>query len=1017
MNICSQLKKGLVEMFFWASMWLTVVSVFPESASAFDLLSMPEPTYTAPASAGGDSYMTGISSDARYVLLGSTANNLARRMNGKPYIMREPRAVNSFLRDRFLGTTILISSDPTDTYEANSDAFATGISTNGQYIVFESGATNLVAGDTNPVADTDIFVRDVINKSTTLVTVGLDGASANDLSSESAITPDGRFVVFSSAATNLVSNDTNGISDVFVRDLQLGVTRLVSVGAKPATASALSSYGLAVSKSECPVITPDGKFVAFISTATNILPDVTTFGDVYVRSMATDTTLCVSTNAKHYFSSGKIQFYSEKISDDGQFVVFQGALTTSPTNALIFRHNIQTGDDDVIASNAIPTPYFRTTDILDMTPDGRFVAFIGANGGTTGVYVWDAQTASTTQVSIATNGTSPAKLNCEAPTVSEDGRFALFVCDATNLTTNAVAPGLHLYRRDLQAGVTELIDVGTNQDALMRTVAGDSAMSADGRYVVFDCADADIVTNDNNESWDVFLRDLTVETTELISVHQPSLFSQTSTRRKLDASVAISTNEQYVVFSCKGEGLVSGYSNNVSDVYVRDLVNQSNFLVSVDTNGLAEANGDSFEPVISSDGRYVAFTSYATNLVVGDTNKDSDVFIRDLQNPVPVLVSVNASGEGSLGGGSSSPSISAEGKYVLFLNGARAVLRDTIVGTNFVLATNATALAMTPDGRYSAFFGTPTGANPSIYIWDSQLVRRIYTNIVTSVSKISISANGEWLAYVNSSGATVVNRITKTSKSLGAIASLTHSGFRFSGDGHWFVYATARAGVADDTNGLSDVYLYDTQSTSNFLVSRSFYSGKAPMGASDSPDISMDGRFIIYASTAADIVPADDNSGKDIFLYDQQSGVTTILSASGKSGNSANSISMKPSFTGNGQTAVFHTWASDLTESDFNQADDLLAVRISSTNSLFYSTNPPPVFAGEIIFAPGGVGSNPRLNWAVVPGIAYQVQFKDDLTDADWQPINGSIVIEGSQGSVLDLTPNPDHRFYRLVAY
>jgi hypothetical protein len=437
----------------------------------------------------------------------------------------------------------------------------------------------------------------------------------------------------------------------------------------------------------------------------------------------------------------------------------------------------------------------------------------------------------------------------------------------------------------------------------------------------------------------------------------------------------------------------------------------------VDTNGLGNANGVSWQPVISGDGQHVAFTSQASNLVAQDTNGATDVFIRNIQTGITTLVSANADNTGSMSGTSSNPAVSFDGHYVLYFNSpSNIVLRDCILGTNYWLATNGTAAAITLDGHYVALFGTVNGSS-GLYIWDSLAAQMIYTNVTTSVSKISISTNGQWLAYISSSSLLMTDCHANSNRTVSAGAFGSRPGLHFSGDGRFLVYATAAANVASDTNQTQDIYIYDWQNASNLLVSRSFYRPQAPMGKSDSPDISADGRFIVYESVAADIAPSDNNSFKDIFLYDQQTGMTTLLSASDSLQGTANSQSFAPLFTGNGQTAAFQSWASDLVQDDFNQGQDAFIVQIVSTNSISGSTNPPPVFAGELIYAPASGQSNPSLTWPVIPGAGYTVQFKDNLTDPSWQTVNGNVVIVGGQASITDFTPNPTNRFYRIVAY
>ena len=153
------------------------------------------------------------------------------------WLFRPCRRLNVFLRDRASNTTTLVSVNLTGTGGGNGDSLPFGISTNGQFALFESAASDLVANDTNNAQD--IFVRDLVNGTTTLVSVNTSGSSGNGESRDPVMTPDGRYVAFASAANDLVAGDNNGIPDIFVRDLQSNTTTLVSVGAT-STSSLLS---------------------------------------------------------------------------------------------------------------------------------------------------------------------------------------------------------------------------------------------------------------------------------------------------------------------------------------------------------------------------------------------------------------------------------------------------------------------------------------------------------------------------------------------------------------------------------------------------------------------------------------------------------------------------------------------------------------------------------------------------------------------------------------------------------
>src|SRR5690348_16011607 len=246
----------------------TCLALSVTAASSYQLVSATAPEFAPPAGGGGDSDLPVISRDGRYVLFASTASNLATLPTNRPVPALFPAPLNVYLRDRLKGSTVLVSVSRDGTAGEDADSVPIGVSTNGRYALFESTADNLVAGDTNNAAD--VFVRDLLAGTTILVSVAADGGFGDDASYSSAMSPDGRYVAFASAADNLVPGDTNGIPDVFVRDVVNQVTTWVSVGAQDRP-----GYYYGVS-SDSPALTPDGKYVAFYSTASNVVPGVQT---------------------------------------------------------------------------------------------------------------------------------------------------------------------------------------------------------------------------------------------------------------------------------------------------------------------------------------------------------------------------------------------------------------------------------------------------------------------------------------------------------------------------------------------------------------------------------------------------------------------------------------------------------------------------------------------------------------------------------------------------------------------
>jgi Tol biopolymer transport system component len=990
---------------FLGLLFLASVGLLPTSgAPVLQPVTTNDVSVVPPETGGGDSHSPVFSADGRYVLFASAANNLVAADSNTPYTAQSPARLNVYLRDRTNGVTQMISLNLAGTGGGNGGSLPVGISSNGQYALFESDASDLVEGDTNDVAD--IFLRDTVNNQTLHVNASTNGGFANGQSRQSVMTPDARYVAFASTANNLVPGDTNGLRDIFVRDLQSGTTVLASPGAKTSGSS------------DGPLITPDGRYVAFLSSAANLVPGVPQKSEVYVRDLVGGTTSVVSTNA-HQFLTANSSAYNHALSDDGQYVAFQGVWTA----AINFRYHLPTHSIEVIQSNAVAQlngAALRSFHNLDMTPNGRFVAFIAKGSGTntTQVYLWDGLTSTTNLVSQDLSGNESTNSLCDYPVVDETGRYVAFLSTATNLTTNVVADGFHLYVRDLQESTTRLVDANSNGVAAAKDFLNAPSFADGGRLVAFDSTDADLVPNDRNLAYDVFVRDLTTETTELISMHDPGLASQTPAGIGFDAQVAVSADGRYVAFASFPGTMLANNTNPYRAVFVRDLQSTSNLLVSVDTNGLA-SDGMSLSPAISGDGRWVAFSSLADNLVIGDTNKAQDVFVRDVQIGATLLVSVSTNGVDPGDKASSDPIISTDGRYVLFRSRATNLapgafgsatnlfLRDLQSALTFpITTTGASCAAMTPDGRWVAF----GGAAGSMYVWDTLGASLVYSNSTLAVSTIAISSDGNRIAGLRGSQVYVSDRSLGSNwvlVSSSLPASRSHAGLQFSADGRFLVYTTAEPLVSGDTNGTTDVYLYDFVNQTIHLVSHG-YDSLVGNGASDAPQISSNGRFVAWRSLADNLIPGDTNGVADVFLYDRTSEQILLLSGSAFGAWTGNDHSGWPLFSADGQTIIFQSWASDLVTQDFNQTGDLFAIKL-------LPSSPEPAFSVQIL-QPSAL-SAPTLTWPVVWGNSYRVQYKSDLRDEPWLDLNSPVTVVGDRAWTTDLEAGPEQRFYRVISY
>jgi cold shock CspA family protein len=406
-------------------------------------------------------------------------------------------------------------------------------------------------------------------ESTVRVSVDSSGDQANSWSMYASTITDGRYVAFESYATNLVTGDTNGTNDIFVHDMQTGITNIVSVDSYGNVGNSWSAH--------IPSISSNGWYVVFESAATNLVPgDSNGTLDVFIHETQTGITNIVSVDSSGYQgNSGSEQPF---ISSDGSYVAFRSG-----------------------ATNLVPND----------------------TNGTNDIFVHDMQTGITNIVSVDSSG-NQANSWSAIPSISSDGRYVAFLSLASNLVTNDTNGTNDIFVHDRQTGATERVSVDSSGNQ-----ANDSSyfptISSDGRYVAFFSKASNLVTNDTNGSRDVFVHDRQTGITEIVSVDSAGNHGNSHSYTHL---ASISSDGRYVAFESYASNLVSGDTNGSGDAFVHDRQTGITEIVSIDSAGY-QGNSDSYEAAISSDGRYVAFGSYASDLVLGDTNAEDDIFVHD----------------------------------------------------------------------------------------------------------------------------------------------------------------------------------------------------------------------------------------------------------------------------------------------------------------------------------------------------------------------------------------------------
>jgi Tol biopolymer transport system component len=421
------------------------------------------------------------------------------------------------------GITERVSVDSADN-QGNDTSYSPTISGDGRYVAFRSDASNLVPDDTNGASD--VCVHDRQTGITERASVDSAGNQANGSSAGPAISGDGRYVAFSSDGADLVPDDTNGASDVFVHDRQTGITERVSVDSADNQANDRSSW---------PAITPNGRYVAFQSEASNLAPEDTNDGeDVFVHDRQTGLTVLVSVDSAG--NQGNNSSTSPVISADGRHVAFSSRasnLVEGDTNDYVdvFVHNRDTDGDGIFdEAGAMATTRLAMGHGHTLAPaisaDGRYVAFYSELAGSMSclppgygpgegyegcseVFVYDRDTDGDGIFDeVGATATTPVAMgngHSQDPAISADGRYVAFDSYASNLVPGDTRDR-DVFVHDRHTGLTEQVSVDS-ADVQANDQSWAPAISADGRYVAFQSEASNLVPDDTNGGSDVFVHD------------------------------------------------------------------------------------------------------------------------------------------------------------------------------------------------------------------------------------------------------------------------------------------------------------------------------------------------------------------------------------------------------------------------------------------------------------------------------------------------------------------------------
>jgi hypothetical protein len=534
-----------------------------------------------------------ISADGRYTVYSSESQNL---VNGQ---IDKYTTYDLFLFDRVANTTTLIShAAGAPTTAANQPTTSGSISADGQVVVFSSPATDLVSGfvDGNG-SSSDLYAYETSTGITTLIShaAGSMTTGANGDIPVGWASANGRYVIFSSPATNLISGFTDGNgaanSDVFVFDRVTGTTRLVSHSTASSTAGGNGS-------SSAYSISADGRYIAVTSNSTNLIAGFSgTTGNAFVYDQTMDSMTLVSRKAGGAPNVGSGISSAVGISADGHFVAVASTSTA------------------LISGFVPPSTYGLSFYLYDLTTGGVQLITHDFNSSVTAV---------------------PAGSFFGVYGISSDGRFVLYNQNANNLVNGFVDNNnssldswdLFLYDRVLNASILVDRKVGTTTQTA-NVGAPFARMSSDGRYITFNCRATDLVSGfiDGNAGRtdydsDSYLFDRVTGTVTLVS-HIPG--SPTTSGNGGSFQGAISGDGTCIAYKTFASNLSSGANgiNTNFDVTLYDRVADSNSLVTRRASNMPSLSSSGTyasqfgQRVTSDDGRFAVYVSIGGNLVSG----------------------------------------------------------------------------------------------------------------------------------------------------------------------------------------------------------------------------------------------------------------------------------------------------------------------------------------------------------------------------------------------------------------
>ena len=750
----------------------------------------------------GNSFGLSISRNGRYVLFISSSTNL----------LPEPHNPGNhiFMRDTLLGRTTLVSEKNGGGYPWGG-AESGSMSGDASVIAFASGAGDIVADDTNGYKD--IFIK---RFGMTYRIMGLFGSEPNNDSSNPIVSSDGFKVLFRSLASNLVPNDINGSEDWFSYDVQSGVVSLASTDQLGYQLSGVDSSSKAA-------ISADGHSIVYGHTSSNNgvrqlswksitgayqpgdLANVIPVSETKIKADITQvpTKLRITNSGEYAFIQTNATNIVQGSNMNGSSDVFRFDLRKKYFQLLLHSFDSQATNN---------TNEIKGSVLGEVSPDGKTYQ-VSSNK----VSPFDrSDNLNTVPSYVVTEGVSGARtfdvINVDQPSIRIDLNPQSMVMD-TSLKSYFLAPNLipgltndfgYLLYMKSPSGVSA-IDLPAPESEAANGSSFGVNLSEDGNRLTFISNASNLqslITHDSQ----VYLRDMDTDSMDLVSQSGGVPAYPGATGAKFSGS-------KYIVFESRSMNLVPEGSNGNLQIYLKNLETPSLSKVSLNSTGV-QGNGLSYLPAVSPNGKFVVFSSYATNLVAGDTNSEVDVFLRNLETNTTSRLSVSSSGV-EANGSSGGSDLSSDGRYVVF----------TSFASNLV--------------------PNDTNGYGDVFLRDT---------ILNTTTIVSLDSSGN-----------IANNVSVSQK--------------ISADGRYILFLSEASNlVAGDTNGAYDVFIHDRMSGETSRVSVGDEGQQGNHAAPQFADFSADGRYVVFVSSATNLISGSVLPPGQVYVRDRQTNTTFVVS-------------------------------------------------------------------------------------------------------------------------------------------